>query len=41
MIKSPGPVDALRIREDRVAYDHLSYQGALDIFLSAFSRRSR
>jgi hypothetical protein len=37
VIKSPGPVEQLRIREERVAYDHLSYEGAVDIYLALWS----
>lgn len=37
MIRAPGPVHDLRVREERAAYDHLDYQGALDIFLALWS----
>ena len=37
MIKSRAPVDELRVREERAAYDSLGYAGALDVFLTLWS----
>lgn len=37
MIKSPGPVHALRIREECADYGNLGYEGALDVFLALWS----
>jgi hypothetical protein len=37
VIKSPGPVHDIRVREERASYDRLGYEGALDVFLALWS----